>query len=69
MAEEKKITATSLSKKQYEIVDHIRKNGTYEVSGNCQNPTVQALLKKGLCEWNSLYNALKLTQKGKEIDL
>lgn len=69
MAEEKKITAKSLSKKQYEIIEHIRKNGRYQVDGNAQNPTVQELIKKGICDWNGNYNALKLTEKGKDIDL
>lgn len=65
---EKKVTAKSLSQKEYEVIEAIRRDGKWKPP-NDQNKTLKKLVAKGLVDFNESYSAIILTQKGKEIDL
>ena len=63
-----KISGITLTEKEYRVIEKIRTTGRW-MPPNSQNATAQNLIKKGICYWNSGYDALILTQFGKSIEL
>lgn len=60
-----------LSAKQKEIIKKIHERGKVKITNNNALPysTTQSLIKLGICEYNSGYDSLILTELGKQIVL